>query len=131
MEMETVDKIIAGLCFLAGLSVLAAGCWVGVKTKITGTTQAAKDHLADAKQKLEGAEANLRAGVRSLANGGSPGGEGEAAVSQQNQAKSAIQQASDIIGSLPEALRFAGLLVLVGTILIGVATIQFGGTAIF
>jgi hypothetical protein len=32
---------------------------------------------------------------------------------------------------LPENLRFAGVLVLVGTVLIGVATIQFGGTSLF
>lgn len=129
--MNDMDKFVAAACFIAGLVVLAIGCWVGVKTKITGTTEAAKEHLADAKQKLEGAQADLRAEVRALADGGTPGGVGEAAVAQQNQAKSAIQQASDIIGSLPEALRFAGLLVLVGTILIGVATIQFGGVSLF
>jgi hypothetical protein len=34
-----------------------------------------------------------------------------------------------VVASLPENLRFAGLLVLLGTGRIGVATIQFGGIA--
>jgi hypothetical protein len=36
-----------------------------------------------------------------------------------------------IVAALPENLRFAGLLVLVGTVLMGVATIQFGGVSPF
>ena len=46
-------------------------------------------------------------------------------------AKTAFEQVEGIVASLPQNLRFAGLLVLVGTALIGVATIQFGGVSLF
>jgi len=45
--------------------------------------------------------------------------------------KSALDEVSGIVGALPENLRFAGLLVLVGAALMSVATVQFGGHAIF
>jgi hypothetical protein len=46
-------------------------------------------------------------------------------------AKSALDQMSGIVGALPENLRFAGMLALVGTVLVSVATVQFGGTFLF
>jgi len=46
-------------------------------------------------------------------------------------AKSALEQVQGIVGALPENLRFAGLLVLIGTLLISVATVQFGHISLF
>jgi len=46
-------------------------------------------------------------------------------------ASSTLKELSGIVGALPERTRFAGLLILVGTLLISVATIQFGGTSLF
>lgn len=46
-------------------------------------------------------------------------------------AKSAIEQVQGIVGSLPVNVRFAGLLVLVGAVLMSVATIEFGGVSLF
>ena len=53
------------------------------------------------------------------------------AASSAEAAASALEQVAGIVGSLPERVRFAGLLVLVGTVLVSVATIQFGGTSLF
>jgi hypothetical protein len=47
------------------------------------------------------------------------------------QVKSTIDEVSGIVGALPENLRFAGLLVLVGTALMSVATVRFGGHSLF
>ncbi len=55
----------------------------------------------------------------------------EAAQESVQAAKTAFEQVGDIVSALPENLRFAGVLVLVGAVLIGVATIQFGGVSIF
>ena len=54
-----------------------------------------------------------------------------AAKGKTEAAKSALEQVGSIVASLPENLRFAGLLVLVGAVLMSVATIQFGGTSLF
>ena len=45
--------------------------------------------------------------------------------------KSALDEVSGIVAALPENLRFAGLLILVGAALMSVATVQFGGHSIF
>ncbi len=53
------------------------------------------------------------------------------AAASNDTAKTKLEQIESLIGSLPEELRFAGFLILVGTVLMGVATIQFGGTSLF
>lgn len=59
----------------------------------------------------------------------------DAAVSDAKEkgaeAQSVLQEIGSIVSALPENLRFAGLLVLVGTVLMSVATTQFGGHALF
>lgn len=62
------------------------------------------------------------------------GADQNAADKTQAQAaatKSTLDEIGSILGSLPENLRFAGLLVLVGIALMSIAMVQFGGTSIF
>ena len=47
------------------------------------------------------------------------------------EAKNTLEEIGGIVGALPENLRFAGLLILVGTVLMSVATVQFGGHSLF
>ena len=134
--MDGAD-VVASVCLVVGVIVLGLGCFVGLTTKVAGAAKDAKDKVEDAKAKLDDAQrqiVSVHGNFAVMANGG--GGErAEAATSEAAartaEAKSALEEVGSIIGSLPEALRFAGLLVLVGTVLIGVATIQFGGTSLF
>lgn len=50
---------------------------------------------------------------------------------QREEAKGKFSEIGSLVGSLPEHLRYAGLLIVVGAALIGVATVQFGGTSLF
>jgi hypothetical protein len=43
----------------------------------------------------------------------------------------AAKEISELIASLPEYQRFPGMLVLLGAALMGVGTVQFGGTSLF
>ncbi|HET9287130.1 MAG TPA: hypothetical protein VFO26_06185 [Gaiella sp.] len=54
-----------------------------------------------------------------------------AAGASTEAASSALEQVQGIVAALPENLRFAGLLILVGAVLMGVATVQFGDVSLF
>jgi hypothetical protein len=55
----------------------------------------------------------------------------DAAAEKAEEVKSKLGEIGSLLGSLPEHLRFAGLLILVGALLMSVATVQFGGQSIF
>jgi hypothetical protein len=125
--------IIAWACFGLGAIVLLAGVAVGLRLSLgkTATGVSAKDATEKVKAvagKVEALKTTAVANARSAA----PSDEAaSAAKSQADEVQSVLQEIGGIVGALPENLRFAGLLVLVGTALMSVATIQFGGHRLF
>ena len=136
LAVTNID-IIGWACFVVGLVVLGAGVYLGVTTKTPTTTDHAKSKLKAADEKLEEAKQHLdntRAVMAVTADAGDSekvAGAAGAAGASADAAKSALEEVQGIISSLPETLRFAGLLVLIGTVLMGVATVQFGGVSLF
>lgn len=122
------------ICLLVGIAVLGAGVWIGFRTGVTQAPEKAKEKLAEASQKIDEAKEHIERTTAATEGGlesAGPAEAGAAAGSSADAAKSALEQVQGIIGALPENLRFAGVLVLVGTVLMSVATIQFGGTSLF
>jgi FtsZ-interacting cell division protein ZipA len=139
----TQGQAVAWLCFVVGVIVLFGGVAIGLWTsfrKAPQTAEQAKAKLEEAHAKIDEAraqieesasavaESNLESFTASAADATSAA---EAAGASAEAAKSAFEQVQGIVAALPENLRFAGLLVLVGTVLMGVATIQFGGVSLF
>jgi hypothetical protein len=55
----------------------------------------------------------------------------EALDAAAKQNATAAEQISGLVASLPEYQRFPGVVVLLGAALMGVGTVQFGGTSLF
>jgi Sec-independent protein translocase protein TatA len=125
------------VCLVIGILVLGAGVFTGLQTSLTEAPEKAKDKLDEASQKIDEAKEHIDRTTAAMEGGLEAAAAtearsaGQAAGTSADAAKSAIEQVEGIVGALPENLRFAGVLVLVGTVLIGVATIQFGGTSLF
>lgn len=118
-ELSDDAKTVAWVCFILGIVLLAVGTFYGayLTLVIEPREQKRKEQLErEAKEKVD--EAALAAG--------------DSAEAQQTaaEAKSKIEQLASLIGALPEKLRFPALLILVGALLISVATVQFGGTSL-
>lgn len=140
----TGAQFVGWTCLVIGVLLIAVGAGLGIQARRTPLAKA-KEQIDHASGKLAEAQQSIgktRERLDSLSKGGlessvlaSAGQEARGAAadaeSSTSDAKSALEQVSGIVGSLPEHLRFAGLLVLVGTVLVGVATVQFGGTALF
>ena len=138
-------RVVAWTCLVIGVIVMGAGVVIGVWTSLRKPTTDATKLIAEAQSKLEEAQAGLaearqqiqdaeESGLESLdgaAVTGVAGAATEAAAASTKDAKSALEQVQGLVGALPENLRFAGMLVLVGAVLMSVATIQFGGTSLF
>lgn len=112
---------VAWACFIVGLALVVLGTLIGTIRSFWTPTKGNADQKADeVKTKIEelkeGAEANTAQAD---------------AESTAEQAKKGVEQLQGIISALPEHLRFAGLLILVGALLMSVGTIQFGGISIF
>jgi hypothetical protein len=133
MENGALDnaEAIAWLCFVLGAIVLIVGLYIGLKTAPEKVEKENKQKLDEAKTKLEETTSQLKAATSGNLEGGAAAGAAATATEKAEEAKSALEQVGGIVGSLPEHQRFPGMLVLVGTVLMGVGTIQFGGTAIF
>lgn len=139
----TQGQAVAWICFVVGVVVLFGGVAVGLWTSFKYApkkTREAKAKLDEASAKLDRAKAHIEvsrsaAAASNLESMDASATEAvvatEAAAQSTDEAKSAFEQVQSIIASLPENLRFAGLLVLVGTLLMSVATIQFGGVSLF
>ena len=140
-------SVVGWICLAAGLLLIGLGAYLGVRVSAAAApgTAAVKAMLEDAVRKMESAardvgDARERIGVARQSGQELPGqaDAGEAAqraadeaVQSTTAARSALEQVGSIVGSLPETLRFPAMLVLVGTVLTSVATIQFGGTSLF
>jgi hypothetical protein len=119
------------VCLVVGLLVLLAGVGIGLVTSLRTAPAAASGKIEEAKTKIEATKSHIQeasaTGLESTGGAAST----EAATASAEAAKSALEQVQGIVGSLPENLRFAGMLVLVGAVLMSVATIQFGGVSLF
>ncbi len=139
----TQADAVAWACFGLGVLVLLAGVAIGLWTSLRQTSVKAveaKAKLEEASAKIDevkshiertasaAAASNLESTTTSAADATAAA---NAAGESAEAAKSALEQVQGILAALPENLRFAGLLILVGTVLIGVATIQFGGVSLF
>lgn len=123
---------IAEICFVAGLVLVFAGAVIGLgisrKEAQTAAPEAVQKKLEDTKTKVkqltatakEAAEADGKDTVQA-AKAGSDGA----------AAESGIKDLEGLITALPQGLRFSGFLVLLGALLMSVATVQFGGHSIF
>jgi FtsZ-interacting cell division protein ZipA len=134
---------VAWICFVTGLVILVLGVVIGLWTSFTRASRKADEAMAkldEAKAKIGEAKAHIEVTTSAVVNSdlesfnaAAPNATEavQAAGESTAEAGTALEQVQGIVGSLPENLRFAGLLVLVGTALMGVATIQFGETPIF
>ena len=126
--MSRSAEIVAWTCFVVGIVLLFAGVAIGLALTFGKKVQDVKRKVEEAKDKVD----QLRETAMSGSLKAAPD-EGAAATAQSKaaEAKSTLEEIGGIVGALPENLRFAGLLVLVGTVLMSVATVQFGGHSLF
>lgn len=139
----TQADVVGWLCFVAGILVLAGGVAIGLsisRMQAGGGAKAAKtkleearSNIADAKRHIERTASEVSQPAMESAGIDASGATeaAKAAGDSTDAAGTALEQVEGIVASLPENLRFAGLLVLVGTVLMGVAVIQFGGVSLF
>lgn len=126
-------QVVAWVCFGLGVLVLLAGVVIGLvlsfgKTPKGVTAKDATAKVTEAAAKVEALKTTAVAGANSPTSDATAAA---AASTQADEAQSVLEEVGGIVSSLPESLRFAGLLVLIGTVLMGVATVQFGGHSIF
>jgi hypothetical protein len=134
---------VAWICFGVGIVVLLIGVVIGLWTSLARPSKKTEEAIAkldEAKARIGEAQAHIERTTSAAASADLEGFNAtapnmtesvEAAGESTEAAGTALEQVESIVGSLPENLRFAGLLVLVGTVLMGVATIQFGGVSLF
>jgi hypothetical protein len=120
-------QAVAWICLIVGIALSLTGAGIGGFLSWTKAPADAKKALDTAKTKVEDTQKQLASG---RTGGLEAAGAGSAAASA-DAAKSALDQVQGIVSSLPENLRFAGMLVLIGAVLMSVATIQFGGVSLF
>lgn len=126
--MSHSAEIVAWTCFVVGILLLLAGVVIGLALTFRKATKQVEHKMRQVRAKVdELTETAVSGSLHSHADH-------EAAATAEAagaDVKSALDEVSGIVGALPENLRFAGLLVLVGAALMSVATVQFGGHAIF
>jgi hypothetical protein len=139
----TQAQVVGWACFIIGVGVLAGGVglglWVAVK-QAPQKAEDAKEKLEEATTKLEEARGHIERTISAVTQSDlesvgvatpDPTEAAVAAGASTEEAKSALEQLQGILAALPENLRFAGLLILIGTVLMSVATVQFGGVSLF
>jgi hypothetical protein len=128
----TSANIVAWTCFALGVVLVLAGVWNGLRAKPAATKEKVDEVVADANTAVERLEQQATNQVRASALGGDEAAQAtEDATQAATEAKGKLSELSSLVGSLPEHLRFAGLLIVIGAALISVATVQFGGTSLF
>jgi hypothetical protein len=121
-------EIVAWTCFVVGIALLLVGLLIGLALTFRKTTRQIEHKMRQVRAKVdELTETAVSGSLHSHADH-------EAAATAEAagaDAKSTLDEVSGIVAALPENLRFAGLLILVGTALMSVATVQFGGHSLF
>lgn len=133
MLLATIKNadIVGWVCLIVGIAVLVSGLVIGLVVSLKTAPTAEKQKIDEAKAKIEEAKAHIESAASPNLEAGGAAAAADAATASADAAKSALEQVQGIVGSLPENLRFAGMLVLVGAVLMSVATIQFGGVSLF
>lgn len=131
--MSTNAKIVAWACFGIGVAFLVIGAAVGLVLGFRKTAQSltAKDAKAKVDEAKTQVDALKQTAVSSANKSEADSSAADAATTTAATAKDVLSEIGSIVGSLPENLRFAGLLVLIGAALMSVATVQFGGHSLF
>jgi hypothetical protein len=118
-------EFVAWVCLGLGVVLVVLGTALGLILSLR-RGPGAKQKIDEAKQRV--AEASDK--LQSVSSGAEAAAATDAKAST-DAAESALEQVEGIVGALPENLRFSGMLVLVGVVLISVATVQFGGVSLF
>jgi predicted histidine transporter YuiF (NhaC family) len=126
--MSTQAEIVAWTCFVVGTVLLLVGVIIGFYVTFKKAGEHAQKKVDEAKQRIEELRMTAVSAARAD-NASEPAA--AAAASTAAAAKSTLEELQGIIAALPEAMRFPGLLILVGTVLMSVATVQFGGHSLF
>lgn len=111
---------VASVCFVTGLGLLILGAVIGYWREDAD--------IRELKKKIKELEQKLKEAKEGLESTATPTDEQRAAAQDLEKAASAIK---GLLEAFPEKLRFAVFMMVVGTLLMSVATIQFGGTSIF
>jgi hypothetical protein len=102
---------------------------------ITGFDLSSRKVTSDVQRKVNEASVTIdqlrSAAVAGALNAAADQESASTAEDKAEEVKSKLGEIGSLVGSLPEHLRFAGLLILIGAVLMSVATVQFGGQSIF
>ena len=126
--MSSSAEIVAWVCFVVGITLLAAGVLIGLALTFRKATKQVEHKMRQVRAKVdELTETAVSGSLHSHADHEAAA----TAEAKSAEVKSAIDEVGGIVAALPENMRFAGLLILVGTALMSVATVQFGGQSLF
>jgi hypothetical protein len=121
-------EIVAWTCFVIGIVLLFAGVVIGFALSFRKATKDVQERVMRLRGQVDDLrETAVTGSLRATADEGAA----STAEAKAAEVKSTLDEISGIVGALPENLRFAGLLILVGTVLMSVATVQFGGHSLF
>jgi hypothetical protein len=127
-ELTGNAELVAWVCFGLGVLLVLAGV-------ITGFDLSSRKVTSDVQRKVNEASATIdqlrSAAVAGALNAATDQESASTAEDKAEEVKSKLGEIGSLVGSLPEHLRFAGLLILIGAVLMSVATVQFGGQSIF
>lgn len=126
-------SVVGWVCLVLGVLLVVAGAGIGLYLNMSepgrgGAGGSAKDKISSALSKT----VELKTEAKTAAASTTPEPEKAAAAdTAASGIESVLKELDGMVGALPERLRFSGLLVLLGALLISVATVQFGGHAVF
>ncbi len=136
--MSSHAEIVAWICFGIGAVFVLVGAGIGVRLSWLISSQPSPVTAKGVGAKVEEAKENVEQLKTSAVNAAAADPNSDAAskatsAAQQEGAKASgvLNEVAGIISALPERLRYAGFLVLIGALLMSVATVQFGGHPIF
>jgi hypothetical protein len=121
-------EIVAWVCFGLGALLVLLGLLIGLVLSFRKVATDVKAKVADASATVDQL---TTVAVTSALTDSANQSAADDAEDKAEEVKSKLGEIGSLVGSLPEHLRFAGLLILVGTVLMSVATVQFGGQQIF
>ena len=126
--MSDSAEIVAWVCFVVGIVLLLVGVGIGLVLSLRRVTREWHQKMTQLRGQVDDLKATAVTGSMRAAP---DEGAASAVEAQAAAVKSSLDEIGGIVASLPENIRFAGLLVLVGAALMSVATVQFGGHSIF
>jgi len=124
-------EAVGWLSFVFGLLILLTGVVSGLIVWLKVDPSAAKQKITDAKAKID--ETKLHLAAASKATPAAPAAEAASTqgAATAESAKSTLDDLTSMLGSLPLNLRFPGLLIIIGALMVGVATSSFAHVSLF